>query len=497
MRFVSEVMKNKPNLEDDKSTVKGSVMYKNLRINMYNVLFFALFLLILFPGWYFSIGNLYLRVPVIIALITLTSCMSLKFSSLQSNILCFLINKNFRIFFYWIIWVILSGLCVILAGRNTLEHYVSEILTRIFPLIIIPVFLGFTLAKKYDIEKIIKFYYLFVFTVLLLGVLDFVLSYLNIDLFREIFVNNRILRTQSMSGVLKANYMGIPRIQSVFDEPSYLGRFICLHLPFLYEIKNHTHIFRKWFLKFCTILAWIILFLTMSPIFLVAGISITGVYHFIKSGKSLLKLFVAGCTASILTVLFFYIILNADLEWTFLSRIQATLRGMTSFMTFVYVEPSLANRIINYINGFLVFLKYPVLGTGFGNASTYLYKQFMHSPVPLTYEIIGWISTPGCRTINYAVFWNLLTETGICGWLLFYLFMYRLMQNISKFRKKYLFGNYSIFLNSLISVIFLYVILSIYDSNITECYLWVVIGFIIGITYRIKKQWKYWIIKSH
>lgn len=463
----------------------------SLKINLKSILYFTLFIQMAFQSWYISLGGSYFRSAVILSLITILLYIGGRYKDFLSDLQKILSIKQTKLLTIWGLWICASGIITILMGLNTIPKFLLNIFLRLFPLIILPYYLGFVFAQKCKIKTIVKFYYLLILFILLFGVIDFVLSYFNNDLLLNTFVNNRSLRDSSEC---KALFLGLPRIQSLFDEPSYLARFICVNLLFIYEFKTLNikltpfKYFNILIKKFYIPLTWAILIGTMSPIYLIIAIIETGAYLLIKNCRNFAIFF-----RSILLIVFWgvcslYILLNVDLTGTFLYRIQATLNGLSSFEKFVAAEPSLANRIITYINTFIVFLQHPVFGVGFGNAVIFVYKQIFSSPVPLTDGLIGELSNPNPTGMNFAIFWNVLCETGLIGCILFYYFFIQALYSLNKFSKKCLSPITKKYLNIFIYIIVIFSLLSFYDSSLTDCYIWAVLGFIGAFIYNRKRR---------
>ena len=74
--------------------------------------------------------------------------------------------------------------------------------------------------------------------------------------------------------ITKAAYLGINRVQSVFDEPSYFGMFLSVHFFMLCavadsKIKVFKNKLLEFILKKCSFyLVWICLIFSMSPMFI-------------------------------------------------------------------------------------------------------------------------------------------------------------------------------------------------------------------------------------
>ena len=76
-----------------------------------------------------------------------------------------------------------------------------------------------------------------------------------------------------------------------------------------------------------------------------------------------------------------------DLSDTYITRIFTVFQNLKNINSLIFLEPSLATRIISFYNTFCIYLKYPILGVGIGNVENYIINQFLISNIPLTVEI--------------------------------------------------------------------------------------------------------------
>ena len=187
-------------------------------------------------------------------------------------------------------------------------------------------------------------------------------------------------------------------------------------------------------------LAWINLILTLSPIYTILGILVTIIYYF-KSILNLIKKFFVLIIACVFLILVF--LSSIDFSDTYISRIINVLQNVHSFEDFIYIEPSLATRIVCFINIFCIFLKHPILGIGIGNLPEELSKMFMNSPVVLTPENIGKFQlsvTSGLPLLyNNSIIYETLANYGIFIASIFFYFYYLLLKKINllfKFAEK-------------------------------------------------------------
>ena len=461
-----------------------------LKFNKNLIFALSLFLLMALPGWYMLIGSFGIKIPVIISLFLILMYISLKFNNFISDIRIFVKSNCSRGLLLFGLWIIFAGFfAIILYSASTITLICAFIIKFLF-LILLPFFCGFMVAKKYSFEYLIKFYVIFLCFILGFGVLDFLLS-----LSSNTFLHNLLLntlannRTLQMGEVIKVTTKGMCRVQSLFDEPANFGFFICVHLPMIYNLsKCKINVFRhsiinKNIIKSLPYITWLLLIGTMSPIFLVLGVIISIAYVVLKTNLSKRSLYTNTFVIGIILFLIYYVFSTVDVSNTFLSRIVNTVANMSSFNDFVSNSPSLANRIINYINLFIIFLHHPITGVGFGNIKLFIYQQLMVSPVPLTSEILGWLSDPKANSINLAILWHVLAETGIVGTALIYSIFFNAIKNIKR-KLAYLQKDEKMFMEGLYYAVVILTILTIYNSRITEGYMWGILGIAAGFAFN-------------
>ena len=179
-----------------------------------------------------------------------------------------------------------------------------------------------------------------------------------------------------------------------------------------------------------------------------------------------------------------------------LHRIISVLEILKHFSldSLIIVEASLATRILNYLHQFLIFLKYPIFGIGFGNNGTLVIKFFMHSHLPLTIEISQRIMyAQNSMQMSPTVMFTLLHQTGIIGFILYCIFMIKSILLVIK-SIKYFSGINQIFIQSLAqSLLILFVFSIFYEQAFIDPYLFLstALAGVVGIiTMKKKKQLK-------
>ena len=252
------------------------------------------FLLLTLPSCYICVGGIYLRLAVFFILLVFGIYFVINNKTFLICIKnCIKTKASFWIILFSI-WIFLSGLIAHLLGLCSITKVLSSIFLRFIPLSIFPYFLGYYISKKYSLNEILKFLYTVFLFVFFIGFLDFIFTKIDFPILSYTIVNHR---TMIAGEIVKGMWDGTLRIQSVFDEASYFAYFIVSFLPLMYEIYNiKFKIFKNKILNFITkkfmpLIAWIMLLLTMSPMFLVIGIFQFLIYNIIKHTKSIIYTF--------------------------------------------------------------------------------------------------------------------------------------------------------------------------------------------------------------
>ena len=457
-------------------------MKKNINI----LILISLFTMITLPTCYLKFSGIMLRFSLILSLVSIFLFFVLRPHILIPNIQYCLKSSISKCVLYLFVYILCLNIFMLFLGKMTIAKFIHSIILRFIPLIIIPFFLGYISNFYFNNKNIIKFYYFTIFFILALGIVDFcIFSYGN-NILQNLYTNTIINSSILGSEHERAYVFGIPRVQSVFAEPSYFSLYLCIHLPLIYEIANYKNkLFKNRIIEYCRkkisiILSWIMLISTMSPIYLVAGFVISILYILSKKINSQKSFFITIIISLFFVSLSLFLLNNTDLSSTFLGRIQNTIKSLNNFDIFIYAEPSLATRIVCYVNTFIVFLKHPILGVGFGNILVYLYHQFIYSPLPLTGELRGLLLRPDATGLNYSIFWLSLAEMGILGTTILYIIFYKIIKKIHRLLYNVNMYEY-IFVNGMLWALLITVALSIYDSRITDTGMWSLIGILAGI----------------
>lgn len=408
-------------------------------------------------------------------------------------------------FFYFTLYFCISLLnsCIValFSEFNFLKCllYLIAFILQIYGTIVISSIL---ISKYVSNNNLVKIFVSVFYSILILGILDIIAYLLNIKFIQYIFAGlhtrwifaGNDFAFKAMSGIL-------PRMQSIYDEPSQFGWIIFMCSPvLLYLYLNKVKIFKNKILNIVienTIipLMYLDLICTFSPIMIIfTGISngIIYILHFLKKLKqnpiSYLKkaAFFAVFIVIILSV--FYVKNNNIVNETSyaLNRVTTVVNNIKSIDDIIIKEQSLGTRLYTIINNVIIFTKNPVIGIGFGQITTHMRNQIMDSPVSMNYEIYSqYINN---KISSAGIGYRILCENGIIGFLLYTLMFVRLFKNIKLCKKKSENKKEFYFLQGLsISIISIY-ILFLYDIPFANPLPWVIIGISIAITKRISER---------
>lgn len=408
-------------------------------------------------------------------------------------------NSLYSPFIAFILYSFILSLTLIIQGKVSLFSFIMPLLGGIVIQIFLSIlFSSFLAYKMLKIRTILKIIYTTLFSILVIGIIDFIVCYFNITPLMniiELFSNEQFFVFGTATPRVYIN--NIPRVQSIFIEPAIFGGFITIFLPIIYSLslskynclKNKSlNIIIK---KSIIILAWLNLILTQSPIFLIFAIIITLLY-FAKHIINFIKKHFSFFSFSIITfIIVLYIISKKiDISETYIKRIFLVIEVLGDFDKFVIVENSLATRIVNYTNALCLWLKSPIFGIGLGELLRQMPKQLINSPLPLTQEIIG-ILNSNSFTFNTGFFYKYVAETGLIGISLLYFFLFKIIKSLNKVHTILKKGIEKDFCYGIIWFIISFCILSFYNIGYLDLYIWIIIGFAIGFYYKIVASNKY------
>lgn len=420
----------------------------------------------------------------------------------------FMRRTPLRYMIYFLLFVSVDSIVLSFTGINSIASIIKTIILRIF-LCIIPVLLYFSciIGKYITLKNFMKLFMLLFWLSMFMGIVAYMgrlynLSFIN--MFFEFLNNARILECSKMNmpeTTAEMYFLESKRLCCFFEEPGHLGQFIFLFLPFVYTLvtiksKFYQNIFFNTLFKFTIIpLVWLNLILTKSPIMLVFSLIITLLYFYndiIKFSKKYIIYIITLSFASILLISQDYSTFNIDFTDTYLMRVVNVISNLNSFEQFMTIEPSLATRVVSYINEFRLFMLHPFTGVGIGYVGYHMYSMYLTSPVPLTYEIINktkLVMSGGTAFANGGLTYMTLAENGLFAYLIliyFYFKLYKYNINILKSISNKYFEFY--IAESLKFSIVCIGILSFYNLSIKNVYMYIIIVLVIHCNYYAKQK---------
>ena len=366
------------------------------------------------------------------------------------TIICFFKYTPLKYLGIALLLMVINSCILSLFGITNLYEIFRASFVRII-LGILPILICFLyIIKKYIHYDVFTKIFIFLFWVnLFVGFISYIGSFFEIKFINKVFdffANYRLLAFYLYGSDSQAsNYFafGLPRLDNLHQEPSGYACFLYIFLPFVYafgtsKIKLYKNKFLNILIKKTLIpFTWISIILTLSPIYLFFSLLITLIYFFKDLFKLIKKYFIIIIFALLLIIFVFKTI---NLSETYLSRIINILTEIKSFDDFIFIEPSLATRIVSYFNQFCIFLKHPLTGVGLGNLPYALLGQFYNSSLPLTLELVSKmnisINTNTKLMFNSSFFYTTIAENGliVMGFIVY--FIYRLFYLIGKLIKK-------------------------------------------------------------
>lgn len=365
----------------------------------------------------------------------------LNAKSINRNLKLLYKNTPFKNFMYLYAWLIISGIIAVVRGYYTFGYFIIMVIISFF-------FRGFLLylypsivfPKYINLKILIKFFLIAIYIVLLMGIIEFIVSILNFQPILDlIHLFSNAAHTEVV--VLDA-YSAIPRIRSLMVEPGALADFIAASIPFIINIPDSKYrIFKNKYLnlfvkKTIFPMSVVCLFLTQSPIGLLFGIGMIIYVYYKKITKLLKKYYYFTIPVIIIMVISIAIsFTKMNIAESFIVRIFNVIGSILegNFDEFILIEPSLATRVLNYLNQIQLWLKHPIAGVGAFNRGWVLYKQLQYSTLPYTPEIKRNIMEyNGLLTANMTPMTQLLYQTGIIGFVLYIIYMVKNIKYLNK-----------------------------------------------------------------
>lgn len=459
-----------------------------LRLNLNYFYIFTFIMLFCFQCFVIPIGSKFVVIGSLLMIFSFILALIKNYKHFIFRIKEFLNNKNSILFFLFILWIILSGLILIVLGKTSLKITGGHILTGIVYSVIFPLFYGFFITKEIGAKNIIKILLIALYGMLLFGIFDFLIFYFDIMPLKKIywfFVNSQHLRSDSLPRTILL--FGVPRVRSTFQEPCVYVYYLAILLPFIYYFVNSKYkllknkyinnLIKKSFIPF----VWINILFTFSPIGIIMSIISTILYYLKTMKINIRKIFIIFCFGLLISGLLFVLATKTIIGEKILSRILSISYIFTDFEKFALIEGSLATRLVYYINCFIIGFKNIILGTGWGHLGIDLTNQLIKSPLPLTMENIDIFFVKGIDTTSFVESFAccIFGATGFIGFALFYSFVFNLYKKLIII-KKYVLKLDKTFCSIFILYLTLFIIFSFYESYIYYQYYWLIFGIIIA-----------------
>lgn len=409
-------------------------------------------------------------------------------------------------YLYFIAYII--GITLVLGPFQNV-NIIQALLEIIYKNIICFLLILFLIAHCYNRyisgKVFINIIYITFYCILLLGFIDFIAYYFDIKIFQLVLEHTKnideFLRLKEFT---KVYVNGLPRIQSIYVEPSVLAENIFLYLPILYKLSlskykilKNKHI--NLFIKTTTIpLIWFDVIFTQSPIWFV-GVLISTLLIFRRKIMRFIKKQFIFILVFIISTGFMYCIFNNQISKNSenvspIERIEIVFTNMFDINKLILAEQSLGTRISNIINQIDIGLKSPIFGCGHTNKTKLMIKQIAEekSPVAITPEMYHYILKREKPSYQSPALADIFVRYGLIGLLLFYGFYFKLINVLLKINKFYS-GVEKKFIIGLAGSLISSVILSCYDFPPNDIQIALLAGIATKIIYdHNKKQKKYY-----
>lgn len=444
-----------------------------------------------------SNGNIY--IGLLTTILTYLLFIILKNKYFQKSLVILLKNTIIKSYLFYIGYVLLALLFHIILGhyKANVSFYAVRIYKFYFAAILIYLlpFIGIMIGIKF--RKLLKLFILILWILFIISIIQYFAFVFNITFLISIidFFSNARAALYIDSTTVQTGL----RAYAFFSEPSGLGQFIFIIMPFVILIsKCKEKIFKNiLFDKFVkkSFLPFMILTLifTKSPIYLVFCfielfiLLLINYWNKIKKYFSLILFFII--------ILFFisfiiFITYQNQIEQTFLFRIIKTIYSFGDFDKLVILEPSLATRIYSYSIQLVAFTKAFIFGCGLNNAEVFVNPFYLsESLLPPTAEnfYLGFLHTQNLCGLNRSVVYTSLAEFGIVGFSLYIIFWIKNLK-VLKSLKKYFQGFEYSFLIALIQSFITIMIISFYNLGLDNAIIWLIFGYSLVFMYINKKR---------
>lgn len=351
--------------------------------------------------------------------------------------------KYYRLFLFYII---LTSFAHVLLGFYTAPriYYLNRILKYAIYGLILQMFPVLALYLKIPCKKIIVIFYGMVYFIFIVGILQYLAYYFKISFVLDFFKIFYNARATELLEIANSNMFEQTRVNSIFSEPSGLGKFIFIVMPLVFnaaffKLKPFKkHILNILCKRTFILLLLLNLILTKSPIYLVfCSIEFVVLicifkWNYIKS--KLLNIAVIFMIISCITLLYLQNYLSLEnIQDTYLNRIIVSISSLGDFNTLVINEPSLATRLTSFYCALKVFSHNVLFGCGLFNFPVFLNKIFLTIKLPITQELmLAYYRKPYLVATDANMIFIFLAETGIVGTSLFLMYLNKLRSSLVK-----------------------------------------------------------------
>lgn len=405
-------------------------------------------------------------------------------------------NISFKLLLLSFIWIILGILVSIFMGKASILGILNTFVGGLVFSLLIYLFMVIFLPKIINFKIIPKIILFTILGISLIGIFEFILG-----LFHNTILNSVVAILRNRNSLIGDSELysfmggGLPRIASVFDEPSHLAYFFILSSPIIFSLCFSKHLILKnanhdRLLKKITIFSTVICFiLTQSAMnFFFAGIILIAFLlkkFFINPKKYLKRILFYAPWLIIFIIPFSPFLVGIVPNIVVLNRIITVLLNL-GVESIIFIEPSLGTRIVTFVNYFIIFLKNPLFGVGYGNLTKEFNEQIVNSPLMLTDELAGRLTSDAPFGAPPSILFRSLAETGFLGFIFIYMFFISLILLINKVRILYE-GLENDFITGLKWFLVILIATSIYDSNLNTTFIWIYIGIIQSIIISAKQ----------
>ena len=390
----------------------------------------------------------------------------------------------FQYLVYYYIYIIISTIILCFIGVESFKVFFKDALPVLFLYILPANLFSFYFVTSFNKKfyKLLKIMYLCTYITLCFGTFEIIAKVLNISFIN--IIKNIIVNCYVIKGFVDSSPVWDLRISSFHTEPTWYGIFLTISLPLILFYINNIKLSK--YKSFNSIvkntiipLSIINIIFTQSPVWIIVFSIVLG-YLTYKNILNFLKKNVLYIMLLCFLLLSFGMFLT---QFNFksnkvVSRICTTYESLGNMDKFASQEISLATRIISYINITNLVKKSPIIGIGFQNLPYVSYNQIINSPVILTTELLEKIKMYDGKyfILNTCWFFSTLSETGILGTILLYLYLFKILyfykRNIKFIQQKKIKALFVAFLQFMI----LLIIFSFYDLRRNDAYIWFVLG---------------------